>query len=77
MSNMSEKLVGKSDEIFLTQYAFDLKVEELKTATNPTSTAKKITVHVYSNDLHTLVDSAKTIFDDANLRFNDVETEDN
>jgi hypothetical protein len=69
VDSTKRKFVGKTDEIFLTQYAFDLKIEELKTATNPTSTEKKITVHVYGNNPEQLVLDANAIYKDARGRF--------
>jgi hypothetical protein len=64
-NELKERYVGKSEEVFLTQFAFDLKVEDLKTATNPSLVAKKFTVHIYSNDSKTIAETAKTIYDDA------------
>lgn len=60
--NVREQFVGKTDEVFLTQYAFDFKVEELKTATNLT-TENKITLHVYSNDSKNIAKVGKEIYD--------------
>lgn len=68
-NNVNEKHVGKIEELFITQYAFDLKVEELKTVTNPNNAEKKFTVHIYSNNAQTIAKEAKTIFDDAQKRF--------
>lgn len=64
------KHVGSIEELFITQYAYDLKVEELKTATNPNAGEKKFTVHIYSNDSKKIALEAKNIFDDAQRRFN-------
>lgn len=68
-NNVNEKHVGKIEELFITQYAFDLKVEELKTVTNPNNAEKKFTVHIYSNNPKTIALEAKNIFDDAVKRF--------
>jgi len=63
--SVRNKFVGKTEDVFLTQYAFDLKVEDLKTATNPNISEKKITVHVYGNDKAQLSKDAKLIYDEA------------
>jgi hypothetical protein len=67
--NVNEKHVGKLEELFITQYAYDLKVEDLKSLTNPNAGEKKITLHIYSNNPKTIVNEAKAIYDDAQKRF--------
>lgn len=52
----------------ITQFAFSLKVAELKTATIKTDD-KQITVHVYSNDHTKIAELTKQIYDDAVKKF--------
>jgi hypothetical protein len=68
-NNVNAKHVGSIEELFITQYAFDLKVEELKTVTNPNNNEKKFIIHVYSNNPKTIALEAKKIYDDAQSRF--------
>lgn len=69
VEDVKQKFVGKTEEIFLTQYSFDLKIEDLKTATNPDVKTKKVTVHVYSNNSGAIVSDAKKIYDEAVKKF--------
>jgi hypothetical protein len=68
-NNVNGKHVGSIEELFITQYAFDLKVEEMKTSTNPNNNEKKFTVHIYSNNSDKIALEAKKIYDDAVKRF--------
>jgi len=56
------------NEGIITQFAFSLKVAELKTATIKTD-EKQITVHVYSNDSTKIAELTKQIYDDAVKKF--------
>ena len=56
---VKEQFVGKVEELTLTQFAFDLKVEDMSNG------ERKVVVHGYSNDKAQLVKDVAEIYKSA------------